>query len=528
MIRDLSQAAPPGVEEQAPVCIIGAGTAGIFLAQRLRRLGLRVVLLEAGDAVSRRPAEMAQTCVQRGLQYRGADLGRSFGLGGTSVLWGGQMIPLVPSDFGARPAVGIDAWPLDYGDLAAYLPQVKASLGLPAGGEAAEAALGEARFPALSAFDADFRLRLSEWLPFATRNFAKAFADPLERDAGLVVWLNAGVVELALDPQGTGRIVSVVAQSANGRSLTVRPERVVVCAGALESTRLMLALDESMGGQLSAGGAPLGRYFSDHLSVTCGHFASADLRRYNHATAPIFVGGVMRTPRLELSSAAQERLAVTSAFLQLIFVTHGDTGFDVVRNLLRRRQGEQQGLGLSAGRLGRVVHDVAAMAYWRGVHRRLWIPRTADLLLQVDIEQVPNWNSRLCLSEERDDLGRKRLEIDWEIAPEDVRVVQTVAQRTVQAWDASGLRGLARLELTLPSQFDDFASFYDVYHPTGTLRMGAAPGGSVVDRNLRVWGLQNLFISSTAVFPSSGSANPGLMHLALSARLAEHLAKATP
>lgn len=523
MIRDLSLAELPGVEEHAQVCLIGAGTAGIFLAQRLRQLGLGVVLLEAGDAVSRRPAELGQSCVQRGLQYRGADLGRRFGLGGTSVLWGGQMIPMVPSDLLARPAVGVEPWPLDYEELAAYMPQVKASLGVPTGGEAAEATLCASRFSALSTFDADLRLRLSEWLPFATRNFAKAFAEPLARDVGLGVWINAGVVELTLDPEGTGRITTVVAQSANGRTLTVHPERVVVCAGALESTRLMLALDESMGRQLSARGAPLGRYFSDHISVTCGRLTSFNLSRYNHATAPIFAGGVMRTPRLELSSAAQERLAVTSAFLQLIFVTHGDTGLDMVRNLLRRRQGEQSFERLSAARMGRVVLDVATMAYWRAAHRRLWIPPTADLLLQVDIEQVPNWNSQICLSEERDKLGRKRLEINWEISTEDVRVVQTVAEHMVQAWEASELRGLARLELTMPSQFEDFTSFYDVYHPTGTLRMGAARNGSVVDPNLQVWGLENLFISSTAVFPSSGSANPGLMHLALTARLAERL-----
>jgi choline dehydrogenase-like flavoprotein len=55
--------------------------------------------------------------------------------------------------------------------------------------------------------------------------------------------------------------------------------------------------------------------------------------------------------------------------------------------------------------------------------------------------------------------------------------------------------------------------------------MGNTTANSVVDRHLRVWALDNGYISSTAVFPSAGSANPGLMHLALTARLAEHIAK---
>jgi choline dehydrogenase-like flavoprotein len=524
MIRDLSQVEAPWPEVRTPLCIIGAGTAGIFLACQLRALGVDVLVLETGDRFARSANEMAQTCAQRSIRYRGAEQGRSFGLGGTSVLWGGQMIPLTAADMQARPAVGIDAWPVGYAELTNHLAHVKQRLGLRAGDDAGESALSARRYPGLSAFDPDFALRLSEWLPFGMRNFAQAFADPLRQDSGLVVWLNAGVVRLQCDAAEMGRILAVEARSANGRMLNVRPDLVVICAGALESTRLLLAFDESTSGRLTANGAPLGRYFADHLSVTCGRFACRDWTRYNHAVAPVFSGGVMRTPRLEIAPAAQDRLALTSAFVHFTFVTHGDTGFDVIRSFLRQRQGERQRLGLSPRRLGRVVQDVGAMAYWRVVHRQLWIPRPADLLLQVDIEQVPNWNSRLSLADDLDRLGRKRLVIDWQITPEDIRVIRTVAQRTVQAWDGSRLRNLARLEMTMPLRFDDFETQYDVYHPTGSLRMGSQPANSVTDANLRVWGLENCYVSSTAVFPSAGSANPGLMHLALTARLAEHLA----
>lgn len=525
MIKDLKRSTGNLVECTAPVCIIGAGTAGIFLGQQLRRRGIRVVLLEAGDALARKPQELGQRCVQRGIRYRGADLGRSFGLGGTSVLWGGQLIGLTAADMAARPAIAYDAWPIDYSALTPHIPVVKQELGLGLQGDDDDRGILARYFPALLRLDADLQLRLSQWLPFKTRNFAQAFGKPLRTDPDLDVWLNAGVVRLVLSPDGGGRIAAVEARSPNGRTLVVRPEVLAICAGALESTRLMLEFDESSQGLITRSGAPLGRYFADHLSVTCGRFECRDWRRYNLETAPIFVNGVMRTPRLELSSGAQQRLAVTSAFAHFTFVTRGDTGFDVVRNVLRKRQGEQQGLGLSPRRFWRAVGDVSAMAFWRGIHRRLWIPRRADLLLQVDIEQTSNWNSRLSLSDEQDDLGRKRLSIDWQIQPDDIRVMRTVAERTTRAWGASSLCDVATLRLTLPEHFDDFASLYDVYHPTGTLRMGSSAASSVVDPNLRVWALENCYISSTAVFPSAGSANPGLMHLALTARLAERIAE---
>lgn len=509
----------------AQVCVIGAGTAGIFLAQQLRRQGVSVVVLEAGDRMARKPADVGQICEQQGIRYRGADLGRSFGLGGTSVLWGGQMLPMARTDLLARPAAGFAGWPIDHADIAAYFPTVRKVLGLGAlgaGDEAADAAVMEKRFPVLRRFSPAFDLRLSTWLPFKKRNFAKGFAKTLWNDTGLTVWLNAAVVDMARSADTEpATIESVTARSPDGRTLVVRADVVVVCAGALESTRLLLAHDEATGGSITSGGAPLGRYFSDHLSISCGRFVCRNWRTFNRAVGAIFQRGLMRTPRLELSARTQQEQGLTSAFAHFTFVTRGDTGFDVVRNVLRRRQGEPQPLGLTPALLGRVVTDVSAMGFWNLIHKRLWIPRRADVLLQVDIEQAPNPDSRLSLSEDRDPLGRKRLVIDWSITPEDVRVIRQVAELTVAAWQQSPLREAAELELTLPEQFDHFETLYDVYHPTGSLRMGNSPVDSVVDRDLRLWAADNCYVSTTAVFPSAGSANPGMMHLALTARLAE-------
>jgi choline dehydrogenase-like flavoprotein len=527
MIKNLELIDGVSVSCEAQVCIIGAGTAGIYLAKRLRSLGLQVVILEAGDAFACRPDEIDQRCVQRGIRYRGADTGRSFGLGGTSALWGGQMIPLTRSDFDARPEMGFGGWPIPYSELEKYLPVVAQQFGLVAGMDDGTGTGSLRRnFPELYGLNSGFSLRFSQWLPFKKRNFAIAFADTLKCDDDLTVWVNAAVVSMVRSVPGCdGRIDSIAAQSPNGHQLHIKPSVVVICGGALESTRLLLGFDEDTGGAITAAGAPLGQYFADHLSVTCGRFVCRDWRRYNLAVAPIFDRNLMRSPRLELSERAQRLQRLTSAFSHFVFVTHGDTGFDVVRNFLRRRQGERLSLCFSPSLVGRVISDVSAMALWRVLCKRLWIPRQADLLLQVDIEQTPNPESRLYLSDERDAMGRKRLVIDWRITQEDVRVIRKVAELTVDAWQKSPLSEVAELELTLPDKFDTFSTQYDVYHPTGSIRMGTSASNSVVDGDLRLWAAENCYVSSTAVFPAAGSANPGMTHLALTARLADHIGK---
>jgi choline dehydrogenase-like flavoprotein len=60
-------------------------------------------------------------------------------------------------------------------------------------------------------------------------------------------------------------------------------------------------------------------------------------------------------------------------------------------------------------------------------------------------------------------------------------------------------------------------------HFLGGTRSGVSSKNSVVDRNLKVHGFTNLFISGPSVFPSFGYANPFFSIAALSIRLADHL-----
>jgi choline dehydrogenase-like flavoprotein len=60
-------------------------------------------------------------------------------------------------------------------------------------------------------------------------------------------------------------------------------------------------------------------------------------------------------------------------------------------------------------------------------------------------------------------------------------------------------------------------------HHLGTTRMHDDPAKGVVDRNARVHGIDNLFVTGGSVFTTGGFANPTLTILALTFRLAAHL-----
>jgi choline dehydrogenase-like flavoprotein len=64
----------------------------------------------------------------------------------------------------------------------------------------------------------------------------------------------------------------------------------------------------------------------------------------------------------------------------------------------------------------------------------------------------------------------------------------------------------------------------DARHAMGGACLGTDPRSSVVDPNLTVHGIDNLSIAGAATFPTGSPPLPALPLMALSLRLAEHVA----
>lgn len=60
-------------------------------------------------------------------------------------------------------------------------------------------------------------------------------------------------------------------------------------------------------------------------------------------------------------------------------------------------------------------------------------------------------------------------------------------------------------------------------HNIGTTRMSSDPFQGVVNSDCRIHNVDNLYVAGSSVFPTSSHANPTLMIVAMSLRLADHL-----
>jgi choline dehydrogenase-like flavoprotein len=187
---------------------------------------------------------------------------------------------------------------------------------------------------------------------------------------------------------------------------------------------------------------------------------------------------------------------------------------------------ETPGATSAAGALADVpsiLHDVEGRAGHVNskVFRREGVSVTGPKLF-LNLEPVPNPNSRIRLSRERDAIGMRKVAVDWKVTAEDKRNGVAIL-RLLGAEIAR--TGFGRLRSFLEDG-DDAKWPVDMFgdqHHIGTTRMHRDPSLGVVNEDCRVHGVANLYVAGSSVFPTAGVANPTLTITALALRLADHL-----
>jgi choline dehydrogenase-like flavoprotein len=535
---DLSNA----LASDATVCIVGGGAAGITLACELDGCKFKVLLLEAGGLSA--PAESPD-------YYRGtaapphpaADEYRRSAFGGTTSIWGGRCVPFDPIDFERRDYIADSGWPISYEAVATHYG--RALEYCDAGGFDFTASASVGNDPTISDLTdrsvicSDLIERYS--LP---TDFGKRYRAKLAASKNVTAVLGARCVSLGRRA-GEDAVSSIEIVLESGERRTLRPSVVILAAGGIEATRLLLASDptgKGLGNRFDC----LGRYYSCHIQ---GTFA----RLVPNGAAVVFDfertrDGVYCRRKLQFAPQAQRLHRLRNTAFRLHFpeysdASHGSAAMSAIylakslliseyRNILQHKAefavtsprtehlrnvltGFPQLLGFGADWLFRRQLASRKLPY------TLIANRDGSYPLEFNCEQTPLASSRITLLQEVDVHGVRRVNIDWRKSEEDIAAVQ---------------RGFQLLRDTLRSasksriEFDDetITRRLEACDPTGghhlgTARMAASAHAGVVDGNCALFDSPNLYVASSAVFPTSSHANPTLTIVALALRLAKHL-----
>ncbi|SEB46771.1 GMC oxidoreductase [Terriglobus roseus] len=510
-------------DELFDVCIVGAGAAGTVLALELSRAGRRVILMESGGPTLEEPSQKLYDTDVIGQPHTGVHKGRFRAWGGTTIRWGGQILELEPIDFAHRDWVAHSGWPITKDDLFPFYATAFEFEGLIASlhhDEEVWRAVGE-ELPDLG----------SELEPYFTRwcpqpNFARLHGAEMAASSRVSSVVHANLMDVVLEDDGV-HVRKAVFRSLNGNQATVRAREFVLAIGAIETSRLLLHLQESHDERWNPNGL-VGTGFQDHVDCDVVNVRPLDRERFLGSFTNVLLGGYKYHPKFRLSSLAQSEYRVLNVAGTFAFRDSSDEIAGAIkstgRRLLRGAWGEMDG--------AQVVHLLAnfpmllRQAWSYKVNHRVYNSPDAALSLRVHCEQEPDGASRVTLADERDALGMRRARLDWRISLTELDTIRTfldVAGRNLKE------QKIAELVPTIDLR-DDAAlreRCDDGLHHIGGTRMSAIPTDGVVDVDLRLHGIPNLSLCSASVFPTGGYSNPTHTVLALAVRLARRLARQT-
>jgi len=452
------------------VCIAGSGPAGMTLALALAEKGKDVLLLEGGGTEFSDRSQDLYVGENTGDPYFELDSTRLRFLGGTSNHWGGMCRPLDAIVFAFKGYSPEAHWPIERQDLDPYLARAMEILNLD--GDFTDDVLD----PAIR--------RLTFLVSDPVARFLDKYRTTLLENPRIVVALETSLVGVEID--GT-RVGGYRVRDFDGHERTVSADNFVLACGGIENSRLLLHFNAETEGRLVPEARTLGRYWMEHPHFTIGEA----LLSYENEHREFF----------GLTPERMRELGVLNCGLRL--------------KTLRKREGLQK-----------LVHDLACTAPRLGewVYRQTGRSLSCAVLLRAAWEQEPNFDSHIGLSAtQRDAFGIPRSVLHWRKTKRDIETVRAAALEfgSFMAQQNAGRVRLAQWVLEDgPWPEDD--ELGGNHHMGGT-RMSASAADGIVTPDLRLWGVDNMYVAGSSVFPSGGHANPTLTIVQLSLRLADHL-----
>jgi choline dehydrogenase-like flavoprotein len=520
---------PAGSAIEAEICIVGGGAAGISLAHSLRGRNFRVVLLESGGLELEEPTQALYQGELRGVAQLDLDASRLRMFGGTTNHWAGWCRPLEAHDF--RPADPADprSWPFGREELDPWYAAAHAALGLgPPDGDTLARWRAVAGRPALALDPKRLRTALFQVNPIRLGTEREA---DLAAARNVDVWLNANVLELMTDATAS-RVTGLRARSLEGGEFSVSARLFVLAAGGIETARLLLLSNRVQPAGLGNTHDLVGRTFMDHPWLA--HFGFVAFSRADHGLDHYLdeteIGGV-RTLATLASTAPEPGIGSFRVLLRP--ARRVVEGVAALKSIAGDIADLRWPRGLF-GNLGRAFSDYDAVidSAYKTVFRTrkgpFSVPEPEDAPvvgahLDINVEQMPNSDSRVTLTRARDALGQNRVALDWRPGVAEKRAIR---RATELVGLEVGRLGVGRMRGNTLGDNDPWpGDLQGSRHHMGTTRMADSPRLGVVDAQCRVHGVANLYIASSSVFPGAGFANPTLTIVALALRLGDKLVR---
>ena len=479
------------------VCIIGSGPSGSFAAKSLADKGKKVLVIESGGSDVN--ADFRNILDVEGSDIPAmSDIGFSQQIGGTSNLWAGGLVRLDEIDLVKREEFGFHGWPFQINELNNYYEKVNKYID----------ANPRKTSPNILK-DSDIHLKDVNVLskPFLTTVLVKDIKNITLLSMSAVVKLNINSSKNNIDSVK-------VHNKTSGDFEKIFAEKFILASGTLSNIQLLLNSLKNSKDELPLLYENIGKYFSTHPKGNIGVLRLFQPLEYAHPFIALSkLDGITHWHQLGFSKEFLLKKNFLNHSLRFNSLFHHRAAkiFEIMQKFITNIP------VFKNGKLASFMVKIGIHLFQFIDRLRFLSPYNKQLIIRAFFDQKSKASNRVTLSNKTSPIGTPLVKIKYEFDDEDWKDVENFINLFS---DELKRLNIGEIEYVKPSN----AKFNSMHsHFIGGTRIGASSSDSVVDKNLKVHGIDNLYISGPSTFPSFGYANPFYSIAAMSLRLADYL-----
>lgn len=447
------------------VVIIGSGPAGISVALSLEKKNINCIIIEAGE---KNFNESSQEF------YKGKVIGdisddisvtRLRQLGGTSGHWGGWCRPLESYDF--------NTWSIKKKEIDFFLNETCSILGI------------ENEF---SNFKIDKNFNQINFQGSSV-DFANKYFEYIKKSSKIDLVLNT---QFSIFNGGNGIINSALVTS-NNIQRNIYSKFFVLACGGIENSRLLL-WNKIKNPNLLINDLPIGNYWMTHPWTAVGY-------------GLVYKQKVLKISKFNKNNDRIIHFATSNRF----------SSSNLSGNIFLAPFEDQE-------IYKKFIKDIVCFApeYGKKIIKLILNKNLVCGNIFLHLQDKKEFNNKILLSDIKDSFGIPRCIVKYRFKNEVIKSAKNIAESFAQTCINNDLGRISiKNEIINLSKFDNLG----VNHHIGGTIMGSDYKNSVVDKNLKIHGMKNIYIAGSSVFPSTGYANPTFTIVQLSLRLANEIYK---
>ena len=359
--------------------------------------------------------------------------------------------------------------------------------------------------------------------------FGIDFYEIVRQSYNISAYINATVINLNCDERGEA-VRSVTALTREGKKIEISGKFFILAAGAIESTRLLLLSNNIKKNGLGNEYDLVGRFFNDYVICQIGTISANDPNRLGKlfSERPKYANTRASTG-LRISEEVQKDEKILNCSAYIFVDLRGDSPIEsLVRLYVALKNGSYKEIKIrDFFNIARAIPHLVKQIYrrFRGFDLAQSFDSKAVVLCQV--QQAISHESRIFLSDNLDKYDKNEVIVDSKIGYLERKTAKTFALIIKQECERLGIGEFVAADFVNDEsvEFCDSISTPMAGHPCGSTRMSESRYNGVVDPDCKVYGLTNLFISSSSVMPTSGCTDVTFTIVALALKLADHLNK---